>query len=745
MKQMIQPPTSPEQPASQVAPGPAKPASAGFDIIKVKQYLHIIVRRIWIVAICFTVALVFSVISVSKQISTFRAATTLLLSRGTQLPGQFQGQEYNIFGDFIETQIRIISSRSVITRARELLNRPEGEVNRLLRSFTVWPIGRSSTVSITVESLEPQFSADFANAIASAYVEFKAEERISGAQTAAVNLTQQANKIREELKKAEEALILFKKENSYVSAMSGGNIAASIMADVARRAAANKLERMILEMQRPLLSNASDDVVLAALSSRYVPIAPGIQATDATRGDEPGQRNLAMTATSPLGVVGLSDTGSEWLALKKQKSNLEHELRLARENLRDSHPTIRRLLQEIKALDAGLSREVQFATEKYYAELEALTIKETSLSRVESMWLDEAMNSELVIDRYDSYKNDVDRLKNLLDAVFSRVREIDISSGIVPDNVTVIEEAVRRDAPVTPRRIQSVFMAGLIGVAIGIGIIFGLEFLDDSIRYPEDVEKILGMEFLGVIPAANWNESDIRTHLLSQIDPKSGLAESYRNIRASLLLADQTRRVKTLLMTSSVPKEGKTTTSLNMSISFAQAGMRVLLVDADMRRGEIHKYFGLEGGKGLSDVLNGQAKTESVIQRTGVPNLDIVATGPFPVNPAELMLRNEFRAFVEYAKRAYDKVVFDGPPVMAVSEAAVLASLMDSTVLVVWAGKTSKKLCQLTIQNLRQRGAYIDGCILNNLEFGRVGYYYYSTYYSYYNYDYRYDETHRGA
>jgi len=233
--------------------------------------------------------------------------------------------------------------------------------------------------------------------------------------------------------------------------------------------------------------------------------------------------------------------------------------------------------------------------------------------------------------------------------------------------------------------------------------------------------------------------------LLSNIDPKSGLAESYRNIRASILTSDNTKSFKTLLMTSSVPKEGKTTTSLNMAISFAQAGMRVLLVDADMRRGELHKYFGLEGGRGLSDVLSGQTKMESVIQRTGISNLDMVATGPFPVNPAELVLRNEFRFFVEHASRSYDKIIFDGPPVMAVSEAAVLASLVDASILVVWAGKTSRKLCQLTLQNLVQRGANIEGCILNNLEFGRVGYYYYSTYYSYYTYDYRYDETHRGA
>jgi capsular exopolysaccharide synthesis family protein len=357
--------------------------------------------------------------------------------------------------------------------------------------------------------------------------------------------------------------------------------------------------------------------------------------------------------------------------------------------------------------------------------------------------MEEAIETERVFDTYNNIQRDIDRMRSLYELVFNRLKEVDISQGIEPDTVRHIERAVPNNNPITPRRVQSIFLAALIGIGVGLALVFGLEFLDDSIRYPEEITKLLGLQFLGVIPAASWSPSDIRSHLLSQIDPKSGLAEAYRNVRATLLLADQTRKVRTMLITSSVPREGKTTTSLNMSISLAQAGLRVLLVDADMRRGELHKFFGLEGGRGFADVLSGQAKSESVIQRTNVPNLDLVATGPFPANPAELILRNEFRTFVEHAKRSYDKIVFDGPPVMAVSEAAVLASLVDSTLMVVWAGKTSRKLCQLTLQNLIQRGARVDGCVLNNLEFGRVGYYYYSTYYSYYNYDYRYDDTPR--
>jgi len=733
---------APQQPINPVSTG-----GGGIDLIRIKQYLHVIVRRIWIVAICFVIALVMSVMQISKQESVFRSSASLLLTRGTQLPGVSATiSEDKFFGDFLDTQLRIMNSAAVIKRARESMNMPEDEIRRLSRGISVWAIGKSSVVVIQVDSLDSKFSADYANQMANAYMAFKEDERLTRSQTTSINLMQQANKIRDELRKAEEALITFKKDNSLVVTEASANHAAKIMSDLSQRTASHRMERMILELQKPLLADASDDVVLTALSSRYIPMAPVVSLSQgsstasrvpASQGD--GGQNLDVTQ---VGMIDFNQPGTEeWQTLRKRKKALEHDLQMARENLRDSHPSIRKLVSEIKRVDGEIDRELQFATEKYYSELEALNLKETSLERVRAMWMSEAMETEVVLDRFAALNNDVNRLKSMLEAVFARIREVDISSGIVPDTVSFLEEAVPRNVPLAPRKLQSIFLAGLIGIGIGIGIIFGIDLLDDSIRYPEEVARSFGLRFLGIIPAANWNPGDIRTHLLSQLDPKSGMAEAYRNIRSTLLLDDKTRKIKTILMTSSVPKEGKTTTSLNLSISLAQAGLRVLLVDADMRRGELHKYFGLEGGRGLADVLSGQAKSESVIQRTGVPNLDLVATGPFPANPSELLLRNEFRTFMEYAKRTYDKIVFDGPPVMAVSEAGVLASIADTTLMIVWAGKTSRKVCQMTIQNLQQRGARIDGCILNNLEFGRVGYYYYSTYYGYYTYDYRYDDT----
>jgi capsular exopolysaccharide synthesis family protein len=382
---------------------------------------------------------------------------------------------------------------------------------------------------------------------------------------------------------------------------------------------------------------------------------------------------------------------------------------------------------------------LQYALEQYNSRLDTLALKEQAVRQVAAQWEVEAQRVANKQHDLTLLERNQTRLQSLYEVVFNRLKEIEMTFGNQTENITIMERATPATNPVSNRQVQNIFLAALIGIGVGIALVFGLEYIDDSLRYPEEVAEVLNLPFFGVIPAANWDPDDLNSHMLSNIDQKSGLAEAYRNVRSALIFSGALKKGSTVCFTSAVPREGKTTTCLNMSVSLAQAGSRLLLVDADMRRGELHKFFGLEGGRGLSDLLSGNSKPESLIQRTGIPNLDLIATGPFPPNPSELLLKPEFQSFLEYAKRSYDFILFDCPPVMAVSESAVMASLVDSTLFVVWAGQTSRKLSQMSVRILRERGANLVGCVLNNLEFGRVGYYYYSTYYGYYDYDYRYE------
>jgi capsular exopolysaccharide synthesis family protein len=283
-------------------------------------------------------------------------------------------------------------------------------------------------------------------------------------------------------------------------------------------------------------------------------------------------------------------------------------------------------------------------------------------------------------------------------------------------------------------------MAALIGLVLGIGLIFALDFMDDSIRYPEEVTRNLGVPFLGLVPTAHWKQADDASYWIGNVDSSSGFAEAYRNIRSALLLNPSGKLFKTLVVTSSVPKEGKTTTSANLATSFAQAGQRVLLVDIDLHRGGLHRFFGLEAGRGLTELLLGQSTFNQVVQHTSLAGLDLIGTGAFADNPAELILRREMKEFLAEASEKYDLVILDSPPVLAVSESTVIASLVDGVVLVLWSGRTSRKLLQVAVRQMLARGVNLIGGVLNNLDLAQMGSYGAASYYHYYGYDYRYEE-----
>ncbi len=739
---MSQDSSSPPPHASEgLGAAPAMSTAPAFDI---KQYFHVIVKRIWVVALCFILALSITVILLMRQVPVYRSTATLLLTRGIPVPTSLRVDEIQpISGDYLSTQQRIIYSGIVLRGARERVGRSAEELNEQVKRVSVDLVPKTSMINIVVDSLDPVVAAEFANAVAEEYLDFKMEQRRETSQATVISLTQQANRIREELTRSEERMIAYERENNIVAIRERGNVAAKSLGALSSRAADYRTQRLLLEFQQPLIDKASsDEVVLTALASSGASIGSPAMVPLLNMGGTPAVEGGAQ-------IPGLGDPSRlidygivkemSWTDLRRQKSKLESEITALREHFHDEHPQIQEKLGRIRDIDRSLDVELQFALREFYSKLEALKIQEEASAKAMSQWEDEAVQLGRTMREYENVERSVTRLRGLYDVVFNRLREVNISLGIETESISIIERARPSASPTAPRKMQTIFIAALLGLGAGIGIVFGLEFLDDSIRYPEEVASTLQLPFFGVIPSANWDPDDLRSHMLSNIDQKSGLAEAYRNVRSAFMY-NAGPSSHAIVVTSAVPKEGKTTTCLNLSVSLAQAGQRVLLVDGDLRRGELHKFFGLEGGRGLSDVLAGQAKPEAVIQRTGLPNLDLMATGPFPPNPAELMLRPELYSFLEYAKRTYDRVLFDAPPVMAVSEASILAALVDGCVFVVWAGQTSRKLSGRSVQILRERGANLYGAVLNNLEYARVGYYYYSTYYGYYDYDYRYDK-----
>ena len=729
MRDMIQRPESLEAPRA-LDPESPLGAAKGLDV---RKYFYMIAKRLWLLLLCFMTSIVIMLVMMARQVPEYQATAKLHLTRSVGIPANLQQKDVEaIMGDYAQTQRSIILSREVMQRARDKMGLTPQEFGEKYREISVNPIWQTAILAISVTGLDPAFCADYANAIADAYVDYKAAERTGSSQNTVDNLSRQAGDLADKIAKMEEELLAFVRQNSVVGIQERGNVAANLLASLSKQSAEYRTQRMLLEAQQPLLTQAPDEVVLATLEYG-LPAPAAAAAADARDGAA-----SAEDAESLLehGVVA----PPHWDSLKRENAFLEAQLLAYRKKYKDEHPLIQETQQQLRQNEDALKVEIQFALKQYYSQLEALNIKEKAARQVEQEWEEQALEIDRKQKEYEGLQRNLVRLQGLYDLIFNRLQEVDISAGIQTESVRILERAVAPGGPLKPRNLQSLFLAALIGLAIGIGLIYALEFMDDSIRFPEDVVRSLGTPFLGLVPTAHWKQADDASYWLGNVDPSSGFAEAYRNIRSALLLNPSGKPFRTLAVISAVPKEGKTTTSANLATSFAQTGHKVLLVDADLHRGGAHRFFGLQAGRGLSEILTGRATMDQVVQRTAMEGLDVIGTGAFPENPAELVLRREMKEFMSLAAERYDLVVLDAPPTLAVSESAVLASLVDGVLLVIWGGRTSRKLVAASVRQLLARGANLLGFVINNLDLARMGTYGASGYYHYYGYDYRYEE-----
>ncbi|MEP6690650.1 MAG: polysaccharide biosynthesis tyrosine autokinase, partial [Gemmatimonadaceae bacterium] len=284
-----------------------------------------------------------------------------------------------------------------------------------------------------------------------------------------------------------------------------------------------------------------------------------------------------------------------------------------------------------------------------------------------------------------------------------------------------------------------VFMTALIfGLTIGLGVAVAVENLDDSVKSPDEVRDRLGMAVLGTIPrireGSTMRRDNDDSRLVTHVDPRSPVAEAYRSLRTNLAFARANTAMRTMVLTSPGPADGKSTTVANLAITFAQQGQRTLLIDADLRRAVLDKLFKVPRAPGLTDVLVGQKKLFDILHPTEIPNLSVLGSGQFPPNPAELLGSSAMREVLREAEEHFDIVLLDSPPLLAVTDAAVLATMVDGAILVVRVGATAKTAVRRAMAQLQTVTGRLIGAVLNDVDFrqaafgGTYGYYYYYYY-----------------
>jgi capsular exopolysaccharide synthesis family protein len=300
------------------------------------------------------------------------------------------------------------------------------------------------------------------------------------------------------------------------------------------------------------------------------------------------------------------------------------------------------------------------------------------------------------------------------------------------NNISIIDKAKVPLAPFKPNLARNLQIGLFIGLLLGFAAAWLIEYFDDSIRLPDDVERETGAPVLGVVPKLMSKEA-VRlpqVALASHEDPKSAVAESYRSVRTSLQFSTAQGAPRRLVITSSGQGEGKSTTAVSLAINFAEMGRPVLLIDADLRAPALHKILGVDNSRGLSNYLAGAHKPFEMIRSTSIPNLFVMTTGPLPPNPVELLSGAKFLRLISQCEEHFSHVVVDGPPVLGLSDAIVLCNQMDNSIFVIESGKTRKGHAKAALKRLQQSGVSPLGVVLTKVDsyhdlYNRSSYYYY--------------------
>ena len=327
--------------------------------------------------------------------------------------------------------------------------------------------------------------------------------------------------------------------------------------------------------------------------------------------------------------------------------------------------------------------------------------------------------------------------QELYNILIKKLRELDISSSGVKSNIEIIERAERPGRPISPRIKQNLILASLLGFLLGLGAIVAVSYFDPTIQTSDEVESIVNLPVLSVLPRIKAPASTPKEEQtgfisrISEIAPSSQEVETFRRLRTNIRASELSDGAVALLITSPTPGEGKTTIACNLAITMAQAGSRTILIDADLRRPSINRIFKLNNESGLSSYLQGGLSLDDVIQVSSLPGLSIIPSGPIPTNPSELLESDYFSQLIEELKKRFDRIIFDSPPAGPLTDATIIGSLVDGIILVISSGQVDKKFIISTKQQLERGGVGIYGVVLNNINMSLRSYHYYHGAYMY--------------
>lgn len=584
----------------------------------------------------------------------------------------------------------------------------------LLAKVSIEPLKDSQLVHVVIEDTSPARASTLATALADAYVQHNIDQKVALTAQAVEWLGDQVGELKAILGASELALYEFKRSNNVVS--------------------------MSVEQRQSMISET-----LSQLNRR-------LSETRANRLARRSRRDVSRRsrAKDALGapILGLNEVSSDPLIqeLKASRSRLRQTQSDLRLRYTPEHPKVLETKERLALVESELQAQVGTVLATLDGEYRVAVETEERLHGAINETKARALDLNRKEIEYTRLKRERDNNEELYALVLKREKEAELAQMLKVNNVRRLAEAALPSTPLRPRPLLNILIAVFLGTLLAVAASYLVESLNTSINSQADVERRLGLAFLGLVPSirgddgAKLKNPRERDHYLVE-HPRSSVAECSRTIRTNLMFISPDEPLRSLMVTSTHPQEGKSTTVINLAITMAQSGARVLIVDTDMRRPRLHKSFDLDGTRGITNVILGDITLEAAIQNTGMVDVDLLGCGPVPPNPSELLHAASFEQIITDAKARYDRVIFDSPPVSAVTDAVVLGAMVDGTVLVVQAEETSWQAALNSKNRLAAVGGRVLGVVLNDVDLTSKGYGQYQQYYYYSRYSQNEDEV----
>ncbi len=670
--------------------------------LNIREFWSVLIRHKKMLASITALALLLSLLITLFMTPVYRASTTIQIERQSTAIADvvIEPTTRRTERDYWQTQIQLLQSNTLAIAVMDKLDikdtftskkgflsflrsaPPTPEVN-FLKGLRVEPLNTSQLIMIHYESDNPELSSKIVNAIAETFIHSNLDRQYKNAEYTQKFLQTQLDQAKVRLAKTETELNSYARENKIIALDNNQTTSTHILTKLSD-------EFVDAERHRIQLENELSQLTTAANSP-----------------------DPSMMLNTP-----------HMHSLKKKLNTLEDQYATAKKNYGSKSRSARKAKKKVEYARGKIRSEAHLYKQSLDSRLAAAKLAEIALKKRLGALQETGLDVQSKVHTFNNMKREVSSNQTIYQSLLERIKEVGVASGIESNNITVIDKASVPYNKYKPKIKTNLIFGTLIGFLLGIAAIFLREFMDDSIKDADELERITHLPMLGMIPEHKGRSSaDIAQQIIKE--PRSQMSEAIRSLRTALSFSTQDGAPQTLFFTSSEPGEGKTSIALNLATAYALAGESVLLIDADLRNPSVHALLKVDNRQGLSNYLTGSTDLPSATQQTTISGLLVLPSGPLPPDPVELLSGRRIKELIEKAADQYDRIIIDGPPVLGLADALILGNIADATLMTIRSEATLKAPVLASLKRLKQANAHVIGTLMNQATPRGAGYNYF--------------------